>query len=101
MVAKHQFLNAAEIIDSFRVVPRLFLGATFGWCVYLTDWLIGWYVHLPHAERSIEASGFASVTQLGVLGFLKLVYTEYARTSRDWNDRPAGPMPTEDTRKET
>ena len=100
MVHKAQLLNAAEVFDSWRIVPRVFLGATFGWCVYLTDWLVGWYVHLPHAERGIEASGFASVVQVGVLAFLKMVYAEYARTGRDWNDRPAGPMPTEDTRKE-
>ena len=59
---KRRLLNAAEVFDSWRVIPRLFLALTMWWCVYLTDKLIGWYIALPHAERGIEASGFASVS---------------------------------------
>jgi hypothetical protein len=91
---KHQLLNAAEVFDSWRVVPRFFLALTFWWCVYLTDKLIGWYIHLPHAERGLEASGFASVVQVGVLAFLKMVYSQYAESGRDWNQRPPPPPPT-------
>ena len=40
---------------------------------------------LPTEQRSIEASGFASVVFLTVFGFLKLVYSEYASSGRDWN----------------
>lgn len=94
MADKHTMLNAAEVFDSWRIVPRVFLGATFVWCVYVTDKLIGWYIHLPHAERGIEASGFASVVQVGVLAFLKMVYQTYSDAGRDWNQRPPQPPPT-------
>lgn len=93
MFSKHALLNAAEVFDSWRIVPRLFLVLTFWWCVYLTDKLIGWYIALPHAERGLEATGFASVVQAGVLTFLKLVFSDYAKNGRDWNERPPSPTP--------
>lgn len=84
---KSKMLNVAEVFDSWRVIPRVFLAATFIWCVYLTDRLIGWYIGLPHAERGIEASGFASAVQIGVLAFLKTVFDRYSTSGRDWNQR--------------
>jgi hypothetical protein len=93
MANKHVLLNAAEVFDSWRIIPRLFLGLTFWWTVYLTDKLIGWYIHLPHVERGIEASGFASVVQVGVLAFLKKVYDTYSENGRDWNQRPPNGSP--------
>lgn len=94
---KNAVLDIAEVFDSWRVVPRVFLAASFTWCVYLTDRLVGWYIHLPHAERGVEASGFASVVQIGVLAFLKLVFDRYSSTSRDWNDRPVAGTATSTT----
>jgi hypothetical protein len=47
-----------------------------------------WYFHLTATERGLEASGFASVVFLTVFGFLRLVYTTYAATGRDWNAAP-------------
>ena len=85
---KQRWLNWAEVVDSWRVVPRVFLTATFLWTVYLTERLMLWYIHLPHAERGVEASGFASVVQVGVLAFLKMVFSEYSKNGRDWNQQP-------------
>lgn len=85
---KEAGLHWAELIDSWRVFPRLFLAACFFWTVDMSYVLLHWYMKLPKDERGIEASGFASVAFLAVLGFLKLVYETYARTGRDWNDKP-------------
>ena len=87
-VKKTASLDLAELFDGWRVIPRVFLLSCFIWTVYLTDWLISWYTNLPQPERGIEATGFASVVQVGVLGFLKLVYSDYAKSGRDWNERP-------------
>ena len=84
-----KLIKAAEVFDSWRVVPRLFLATSFWWAVYLTDKLVAWYIGLPHAERGPEASGFAAAVQLGVLAFLKLVYTTYSENGRDWNQQPS------------
>jgi hypothetical protein len=40
---------------------------------------------LPKEDRGIEASGFASIVFVAVLGFLKLVYQTYSDAGRDWN----------------
>lgn len=86
---KPHWLNLAEIIDSWRVFPRLFLLSCFLWTVDISHMLLGWYTALPKEDRGIEASGFASVVFLTIFGFMKLVYETYSRTSRDWNNAPA------------
>ena len=85
---KLQHLQWAEAIDNYRIVPRLFLTACFVWTVWVTNLCLQWYIHLPQAERGFDATGFGSVVFLTVFGFLKLVYTQYATTGRDWNAAP-------------
>ena len=82
---KQRWLDLAELIDSYRVIPRIFLAACFWWTVVVTRELLFWYIRLPHEQRSIEASGFASVVFLTVFGFLKLVFSEYSANGRDWS----------------
>lgn len=84
---KH-WLHLAETIDALRIFPRLFLGITLAWTIDMSYVLVNWYIHLPHAERGIEASGFGAVTFSAVLGFLKLVYDTYSANGRDWNQAP-------------
>ena len=81
-------LQWAEAIDAYRIIPRLFLTACFLWTVWVSYACLMWYFHLTKDERGIEASGFASVVFLTVFGFLKLVYTQYATTGRDWSSTP-------------
>lgn len=88
MINRIKALYWAEVVDSWRVFPRLFLIGCFYWAIRVTHDLLVWYIGLPKDERSIEASGFASVALLAVLGFLKLVYSTYAATSRDWSGPP-------------
>lgn len=83
-LAKQSFMHVAEVIDGWRVFPRLFLAACLIWTMDITHILLAWYTKLPSAERSLEASGFASIVFLAVFGFLKLVYDTYAKTGRDW-----------------
>ena len=81
-------LQWAEAIDNYRIVPRLFFTSYFVFWCWITVTLIEWYIHMPAAERSIEASGFGSVIFATATGFLKTIYDTYARTSRDWNEAP-------------
>jgi 1,4-dihydroxy-2-naphthoate octaprenyltransferase len=81
-------LQWAEAIDAYRIIPRIFLAACFAWTIWVSYICLIWYIHLPHAERGLEATGFGSVVFLTVFGFLKLVYTQYATTGRDWNAQP-------------
>lgn len=81
---KAKALDLAEVVDAWRIFPRLFLVTCFVWVAWLTWVLMYWYMHLPHEERSLEASGFASVVQVGAMAFLRLVYGTYAEGGRDW-----------------
>ena len=78
-------LHYAELIDRYRIVPRIFLTSCFFWTVWVSYTLLNWYERLPKDERGVEATGFASVVFLTVFGFLKLVYETYAKTATDWN----------------
>lgn len=86
--AKHRWLDWAEIFDSFRVVPRLFLLACFIWTVHTTYMLLVWYLGLPDGSRGLEASGFGAIVFGAQITFLKLVYTTYSQNGRDWNAVP-------------
>lgn len=81
---KQHWLDVAEVIDAQRIFPRAFLIACFVFSIYVTIMLMWWYTHLPHEERSLEASGFASVVFLGVWRFMQKVYDTYADGGRDW-----------------
>lgn len=79
-------LKAAELFDSWRIVPRIALGA-FGWLfgyILLHAWW--WYAALPSAERTSNVTAFVGVittTLSGVAGFVFKIYTE---NGRDWNE---------------
>lgn len=94
MIGRATALQWAEVVDSWRVFPRLFLAGCFYWTVQVTHDLLVWYTALPKDDRGIEASGFASVALLGVLGFLKLVYSTYSAAGRNWNGPPPESVPT-------
>lgn len=85
---KQLHLNFAEVLDSYRVFPRLFLLSCFLWTVWVTHALLKWYMAMPKDERSLEASGLASVVFLTIFGFLKMVYDTYSKAGRDWNSTP-------------
>lgn len=84
MKSKSKHLDAAELIDNYRIFPRLFLLSCFIWTVAVGQQLLSWYVTLAKEERSVEATGFASIVFLGILGFLKLVYSTYTAAGRAW-----------------
>lgn len=85
---KHEWLQRAEVFDSLRIIPRLFLTSCFVWTIYVTQFLLIWYTHLQASERGPEATGFASVAFVAVFGFLKLVFDRYSQHGRDWNGAP-------------
>lgn len=85
---KRSILDAAEMFDSWRIIPRLFMTACFIWVVWTTHTLLSWYVSLTSAERGLEASGFGAVVFTALIGFLKLVFDTYSRNGRDWNAAP-------------
>jgi hypothetical protein len=89
MKQKKVWLDRAEVIDSLRIFPRLFLLSCFIWAVAVGQQLLNWYITLAKDDRSIEATGFASIVFLGIMAFLKMVYTDYSTAGRAWGPQPA------------
>lgn len=81
---KKDWLDAAEVFDAWRVVPRSLLFGYCIWVVLLTNNILLWYQHLPAAERSLETSGFAGVVITAVTGLATWVFSIYTAGGRDW-----------------
>lgn len=91
---KEWWLDAAEVIDAFRVFPRAFLVLSF--CAFF--WLMvrtwDWYTALDYASLGVAQIGFVTAFPVSLLTavstmFYKL-YDKYSTTGRDWNQRPEG-----------
>jgi len=85
---KRNLLHAAEVFDSWRVVPRFVLIAYLVWVMRLTDWIVHWYEKLPAAERTIIVTGFVTVVLPGVYGLFVWIFKVYSDNGRDWNASP-------------
>lgn len=85
---KAGWLAAAESFDAWRVVPRVVLFSYGGWVAHVVDKTLSWYMHLPSAERTLEASGLTGAIITAVTGLFPWVYRIYADTGRDWNEQP-------------
>jgi hypothetical protein len=82
---KGVWLDAAQIFDTWRVIPRLVL-FTYGWWVaHVTDGTLTWYQHLPAAERTLEASGLAGAIITAVTGLAVWVFRIYTDAATDWS----------------
>ena len=83
-----QCLRIAEVIDAYRVFPRIYLSLFFsGYCwLMLESW--DWYKHLDYA--SIEVANLAALTAFPVIlltalgGMFTTMYKHYQDTGMDW-----------------
>lgn len=84
---KQAWLSAAEVVDAWRVWPRLLL---IGYCYFvftLTEKLVTWYMGLPAAERSLEASGMAVAIFTAVTAFGTQFLNAYLKSGRKWDGK--------------
>lgn len=89
---KRDWLAIAEVTDSLRVFPRLFLLGAFLWTVDSGYVILNFYMKLPAEARTLETSGAVFGMFTAILGFMKLVYDKYSDAGRSW-----GPPPTQIT----
>jgi len=83
-VNKQRWLDAAEIFDNWRVVPRLILFMYCWWLAHVVGEILHWYFALPATARGLEASGMTSVVITAVTGLGTWVYKIYSDAGRDW-----------------
>jgi hypothetical protein len=85
---KINWLHLAELVDSFRVFPRMVL-LGYAYFVYqVTFFILNWYAHEPALSRGVEESAVVGVVVTAVTGFSPMIYRIYADSSRDWNASP-------------
>lgn len=85
---KQQHLDWAELFDSWRVVPRLFLAA---WTIFTMDigyQTLHWFFAQPANSRGFEEASVVVGVFTAALGMVKLVFDRYSQTGRDWNQQP-------------
>lgn len=81
---KEDWLAVAEVVDAFRVVPRLILFGYSLWTVKVVWHVLDWYTALPASERSIEASGLAAGVITAVTGLATWAIKVYVQSGRSW-----------------
>jgi hypothetical protein len=99
-VISQRYLDFAQAFDKARVVPRvIFFGYAF-WVMHITHWVLSWYMSLPPAERSLEASGLAGGVVTIITGLFPWIYRIYSDNATDWTP-PTGSTKTVVMTKET
>lgn len=77
-------LQIAELIDAFRVIPRILILGFAYFSIAVVWYLLEWYIGLPAAERGAEASGFAFGVITVVVGLFTNAVKLYQQTGRQW-----------------
>jgi len=86
---KTRWLHAAELFDSWRIVPRIFLGATTSVICWNLTSLVVWYERTPAAWNGAVTAGLTVLT--GALAALQgFVFKVYADNGRNWAEHPVG-----------
>jgi len=85
---KQRWLNLAEVIDAFRIVPRtLTLGAAGGYTAYFYDsvqWVRGIYEATGSIPPEVATYAGGTVSALGLI--LTLLINKYFDSGRRWNE---------------
>lgn len=82
---KQKFLDIAEVIDAFRVIPRIILVALYTFYVWYIQWTTSWYFQLidPGAWDTAFITG--TVTALGTM--ITFFTNKYVETGRKWDKK--------------
>lgn len=83
------WIQGAEIFDAWRVVPRIVLFSYASWLAYVTDKLLTWYMALPVAAQTTQASGFCLGAITAITAIAGFVFKVYSENSRNWDTQPS------------
>lgn len=92
---KRALLDAAEVFDSWRVVPRIIVGVYLGVFSWAVVYFSIQFFHVPAIERSVALTTFASVVLGALTTALPFIVKIYTDNGRDWNkcQLPDAPAP--------
>jgi hypothetical protein len=89
MSIKAGMIHAAEVFDTWRIVPRLILAAYGAFVYKVTFEVLHWYFVQPAIDRGLEESGVVAAVFTAVTGFAPWIFRIYMNTGRDWSANPA------------
>jgi glucose dehydrogenase len=95
-VTKTQWLDGAEIVDSWRIVPRVIVFVYLGLLVWLTVLFPTKYFAMPMPERTGALTAFVSVVMTTAYGALPFIVKIYMVGGRSWGPPPTCAAPTPD-----
>jgi hypothetical protein len=84
---KQFWLDLAELIDAYRLMPRAILIASLGFAGWYIYEISIWYMAIPAADRTMEATGLASITIPAVFGLAGKMVDWYLKTGRSWSKK--------------
>ena len=87
LLDKQKWLDIAQIINEFRIVPRLLLMFFGGFLIWYSQHATYWYMALPAAERSTSDAAFVSGT-IGAFGTLMTIYANIYTNSPKYRGPP-------------
>lgn len=87
---KQKWLDIAEVIDAWRIMPRVLVVTFMLFTIFIVADTLEWYKTLPVTERQLEASGFAFGVITAVSGLLTAVIKIYQSTGRRWSGDDGG-----------
>ena len=86
---KQLLLHWAELVDSFRIFPRLVLCAYAYYVYQVTFFILTWYSQQPATARGTEESAVVIAVVGAVTGFSPWIFRIYSENGRNWDDKPA------------
>ena len=87
--SKAAWLDAAEVFDAWRVVPRSILYAFGIWTIYIADRTLFWYFHLATPDRTVQDAGLVTGVITAVTSIFGLAIKFYNTSGRQWTGQPA------------
>lgn len=90
MLSKKPWLSVAEVIDAWRIFPRLIVGAYGGWTAWFINRMWNFYETLPPEQRTAQMTAVIGSVSGGVFGLAAYVARIYMPGGRDWSKPEPG-----------
>jgi len=81
-INKQKYLDIAEIVDAWRVIPRLMLAGYFWFYTWYIVHVTHWYFELPATGIPDTAFVTGTITALGGMGTFFM--NAYLQSGRKW-----------------
>ena len=85
---KANWLHVAEVVDAWRIIPRVFLAGWSAFTMQVGFETLHWFFAQPANSRGFEEASVVVGVFTAALGFVKFVFDRYSSSGRDWVANP-------------